>query len=108
MEYASLKKFYCGTVPAIKNTIYSVPTDDNHGASVVREMMVHNSDPNEHVGFILYVNDVQFINQKIAPGDSLMLGNEWYMVLEPGDAIAVATTKANVINVFASGSETFK
>jgi len=108
MEYASLKKFFCGTVSAIKNTIYTVPNDGKHGASVVRELMVHNSDKNSDVGFILYINDIPFIDTKIAPKDSLLVGNEWYMVLEPGDSIAVATTKADVVGIFASGSETFK
>ena len=108
MQYSTLKKFFCGNIAGVKTTVYTVPTDDVQGSSVVREMMVHNTDPNADVDFILYINDLVFVSATIQPGDSLLVGNEWYMVLDPGDSIAVEATKANVINVFMSGSETFK
>lgn len=109
MDYSILKKMYLGTIGSTSKTqIYAVPAATTNGPSIVRELTVHNTDANTDVNFTLFINNIAFVNTTIAPKGNLFVGNDWYLVIEPGDKISVQASKGNALNVYMGGSETLK
>lgn len=107
MEYAILKKIYLGTLTTTAKTdIYTV--NATKGTSIIRELIVHNTDTENDVVFTLYINDKVFVKASISPGDNLFIGRDWYLVLETDDKISAQASKGNVLNVYMGGSETIK
>ena len=107
MSYSILKKFYDGQLSSTAETlIYTVPSSTTNGPSVIRSLMAHNISTSANVNFTMKINDKVFLEETISKQDSLFIGHDWYLVLEPGDTIKVTASTKNVINLIISGSET--
>ena len=104
MQQRKLAQIFLGTLNAEKTAIYTVP--ETNKQTVIRDLSVYNQDATDTVEVKLYINDITVISQKVEPKDSLFVGKDWYLVLNPGDVVAAETTKANTINAIISGAET--
>lgn len=97
---------YLGSVKAIKTAIYTVPSTNGQGQSVIKDLTMYNSDSTKTVTVKMYINGIVFVNQAMSANDTLFGDREWNMVLNPGDTIQFETTEDDVIQVIISGAET--
>ena len=104
--HMELKKFYTGQIATTaKTTVYTVP--EKNGPSVIKEMLIHNTDSAHTVIVNIYFSGFEFIREKVEPGGILYVGDDWHTVLNPGEKVEIICSRAAVINVHLSGSETY-
>lgn len=102
----SMKQMFLGSVKADKTVVYTVPAGNKE--SVIKDLTVYNNDPSKAVTVKIYIADTLFVNQTMAPNDTLFPDREWTMVLLPGQTIAVETSLADAVQVIISGAETIE
>lgn len=100
----NLKQMFLGTVKAAKTVIYTVPSSNKE--TVVKDLTIYNNDPSKAVTVKMYINDTIFVNQTMAPNDTLFGDREWNMVMKPGQTVAFETSLDDAIQVILSGAET--
>ena len=102
----NMKQMFLGNVKAAKTVIYTVPAGNKE--SVVKDLTIYNNDSSKAVTVKMYINGTIFVNQTMAPNDTLFGDREWNMVLSPGQTIAFETSLDDAVQVILSGAETIE
>ena len=100
----NMKQMFMGLLPKDKTAIYTVPSGNLE--SVIKDLMIYNPTTDKAIELKMYINDVLFVNQTIAPKDTLFAHREWTIVLKPNDKISFETSVGDTLQALLSGAET--
>lgn len=98
------KQLAMGLVRSAKTAVYTVPATNKE--TVIKDLIIYNTDPSNTVTVKMYIGDYMYINQTIAPNDTLFADHPWTTVVNPGQAVSFEASADNVVQVIMSGIET--